>query len=237
MPEHVATLAPAPRPYEGVQRDAREIRMNDVLDRHLRDHEQQRVAAQPAPVSLDALRRATSRRARRPAIAAAAVVLAAAATAAIPIARSLAGYGSTQHSAGAAAPTRSARSTAAPGESAIPSELVLRTLAARAKAVARDDGDPNATGEAVRTTYADAERVILAGSTTSVHPGSTKVWVVQLHGTFTCSTCSFPARGLAPRGSAIALIIDAGTLDGWDLTVTRQPHDLARLGAVVPLAM
>jgi hypothetical protein len=58
---------------------------------------------------------------------------------------------------------------------------------------------------------------------------------IQLHGTFICKTRSVPARGLAPQGTAIALIINASTFEGYDFTITRQPHDLSKLGAVVQL--
>jgi hypothetical protein len=73
------------------------------------------------------------------------------------------------------------------------------------------------------------------GATSPNPSGSTDVWVIQLHGTFICMTRSVPARGLAPQGTAVALIINASTFEGYDFTITRQPHDLSKLGAVVQL--
>ncbi|HZC71697.1 MAG TPA: hypothetical protein VE442_13465 [Jatrophihabitans sp.] len=118
-----------------------------------------------------------------------------------------------------------------------PPDSVLHALTTRARSAATANQDPSATGEAVRTTYGDAERVVLGGDTSSNPPADTDVWVIQLHGSFTCADCSGPPGVRAPTGNAIVLIIDAGTFEGYDFSITKQPQDLASLGTVVQLPM
>ena len=113
---------------------------------------------------------------------------------------------------------------------------VLHELVARARSTATANQDPNATGEAVRTTYRDAQRVVLDGDTSTSPPPATPVWVIQLRGSFTCLECRHPP-GPAPTGTAVVLIVNADTFEGYDYAVTKQPHDLASLGTVIELPL
>jgi hypothetical protein len=212
--------------------------MNDALDEMLHEHGRHWVAAQPAPPPLDdAMRRATVRRDLRIRTAVAASVVAVAAIAAIPAIRSLTGD-KTDHAGGSPAVTLPVSSSAAASTSMapLPVDPVLRKLTERARSAAIANQDPTATGEAVRTTYNKAERVVLDGDTSSNPPGDTEVWVIQLHGRFTCAGCSVPASTVAaPSGSAIALVINARTFEGYDFTITKEPHNLTELGGAIPL--
>jgi hypothetical protein len=212
--------------------------MSDPIDELLHAHGNRWAAAQPAPPPLDAgVRRATAQPDHRRRVAVAAAIATIAAIAAVPTIRSL--TGDTNHPPAGSLPPANASSSPAPSTPSATTLAapVLRELIRRARSTATAEQDPNATGEAVRTTYRDAERVVLDGSTSSNPPGATRVWVIQLHGSFTCLDCTGPAGGPSPTGTAIALIINARTYTGYDFAITKAPHDLGKLGEVIQLPM
>ncbi|MDQ1724230.1 MAG: hypothetical protein QOG52_1258, partial [Frankiaceae bacterium] len=202
----------------------------NALDEILREHGRQWTAAQPASPPLeDAIRRATVRRELRTRTAIAVSVVAVAAIAVVPAVRSLTGNMPNQVGTSPVATQPPVSSSAAPSTSTapLPVDPVLRKLTERARSAAIANQDPNATGEAVRTTYSKAELVVLDGDTSSNPPGETEVWVIQLHGHFTCTDCSVPASTVAaPTGTASALVLNARTFDGYDFTITKEPHNL-----------
>jgi hypothetical protein len=216
--------------------------MNDPMDDLLRAQGRRWAAEQSAaPPSLEeAVRTTTAPRDHRARTAVALTVVAVAAVssvAAIPLVRSL-GSDSSDHGGVATAPTSTASSLRSPSVTEpLPRVRVLRQLTKRARSAATANQDRHATAEAVRTTYADAERFVLDGDTSSNPPGDTQVWVIQLHGAFTCVSCSTPARGHTPTGTAVALVINARTYVGYDFTITKTPHDLTKLGAPIQLPM
>lgn len=212
--------------------------MSDALDELLHAYGKRWAEAQPAPPPLDAAaRKATAPPDHRRQVAVVAAIATIAAIAVVPAIRSL--TGDTSHLPAGSLPPASASSTPAPSTppATTLAAPVLRELVRRARSTATAEQDPSATGEAVRTTYRDAERVVLDGSTSSNPPGATRVWVIQLHGSFTCLDCSGPAGGPTPTGTAIALIINARTYTGYDFAITKAPHDLGKLGEVIQLPM
>lgn len=209
--------------------------MNDGLDQLLHEHGHRWAASQPTPSLEDALDHATTRKHIRTGIAISATVVAVAAIAAIPLVQAL--TGGTPHRVGTSGmPAASVSASIAPSQLAPPAASVLPELAVLARSAATANADPKATGEAVRTTYRQAERVVLTGDTGTSPPGDTQVWVIQIHGAFTCVTCSRPPGATTPTGAAIALIINASTYQAYDVTITDKPHDLSSLGKVYRLA-
>jgi hypothetical protein len=211
--------------------------MNDDLDRLLRSDSERWAQSQGEPPSLaDAVHRATRRRDHRGVLAIAAIVAVVAAITAIPLVRSY--TGDDTHAA-----ANSSRPTPHPLTStqvilgcclhAPPS--VNRELIQRVRSMAVANQDPQATATAVLTTYRIAERAVLGGDHSSSPAGSTRVWVIQMHGRFTCGSCSYPAGGSAPRGRIIDLVVDAETYEEYDFTITNQASDLNRLGTVVKI--
>lgn len=211
--------------------------MNDVVDDLLHTHGKRWVAAQSEPPSLEiALRKATATRDHRARTAVAMIVVAVVAVASIPLVRSLV-VNPTHRLGTSQAPSSAVSSVAPPPASgALPTPRVLRVLTERAHAAAIANQDPQATAEAVRTTYIDAERIVLDGDTSSNPPGDTQVWVIQLHGDFTCAPCKGPV-GADPTGAAVALVINARTYAGYGFAMTKRPHDLTSIGTPIQLPM
>jgi hypothetical protein len=214
--------------------------MNDLMDDLLHAQGRRWAAEQSSPLSLEeAVRTATAprdHRARSAVVLTVVAVAAVSSVAAVPLIHSL-GVDSADHGGAATTPTSSVSLTTPPVTEPIPSVPVLRQLTKRARSVATSNQDRNATAEAVRTTYADAERFVLDGDTSSNPPGDTQVWVIQLHGDFTCTSCSTPTRGHTPTGTAVALIVNARTYAGYDFTISKKPHDLTRIGTPIKLPM
>jgi hypothetical protein len=214
--------------------------MTDLMDDLLRAQGKRWASEQSAAPPLeDAIRAATVPREYRTRTAVALTVVAVVAVfsaAAIPIVRSL-GSDPVVHGVATNPTSTGSSPTPSPPTEPPPSVRVLRTLTKFARSAATANHDRHATAEAVRTTYADAERFVLDGDTSSNPPGDTRVWVIQLHGAFRCTSCSTPARGHTPTGKAVALVIDARSYTGYDFALTRAPHDLTRLGAPIRLPM
>jgi hypothetical protein len=219
--------------------------MNDALDELLREHGRQWSADQPAPPLLDdALREATAPRGSRIKLAVAASVFAVAATAGIAATWTLSG-GGTAPAANSVAPTPPNSPPDAtfggttPGTSPTSSpdtagEPILQVLTQRARSTAIANEDPNATGEFVQTTYGRAELALDLG-TSSSPPSDTDVFVIQLHGTFTCAVCHHPPGASTPSGSAITLVLNAQSFVGYAFGIDQQPHDLSQLGDLIQL--
>jgi hypothetical protein len=229
--------------------------MSDGVDELLREHGRQWATEQPPPPPLDdALGNLSPGRSPRTTISMVAAAAAVLAVAAIPIARSITSADGPADSPGSALSPTPTVSTAVPTKSpptrpstspaAVPTKSpgpgfdpVMAKLVQRARSTAAANGDPTVTGQAVRTTYGAAERVVLGGDTSSSPPPGTAVWVVQLRGAFTCYQCLGPAGATAPKGTAIGLIVNAKTLVGYDFTLSPKSHDLAELGQVVTLPL
>jgi hypothetical protein len=213
--------------------------MSDGVDELLREHGRQWATEQPPPPPLDdALGNLSPGRSPRTTISMVAAAAAVLAVAAIPIARSITSADGPADSPGSALSPTPTVSTAVPTKSPGPGfDPVMAKLVQRARSTAAANGDPTVTGQAVRTTYGAAERVVLGGDTSSSPPPGTAVWVVQLRGAFTCYQCSGPAGATAPKGTAIGLIVNAKTLVGYDFTLSPKSHDLAELGQVVTLPL
>jgi hypothetical protein len=212
--------------------------MTDRLDETLRENGRRWAAAQTVPQLDVAMRIATRRNHRTSSLAIAASVVAIALIATVPTLRYLSANNSTPHvSSSMSTQGGSISPTASQPHQTFPARQVLRELIRRARSAATASGDPRATGDAVRTTYRDAEQVILQGSTSSNPTGKTQVWIIQLHGSFSCTDCTGLARGHTLTGTSIAVIIDARTYEGYDFVITKVPHDLASLGRIVHLPL
>jgi hypothetical protein len=210
--------------------------MSDALDEMLHDHGRQWRAAQPDPLALDVALQSAKRVRRSPRTTLAIFVSVVAVSAIAAVSAAFAIHGSSsdhQPQTGTnKAMSSSPLPTSAPTTAADP---VLQTLASRAHDAAVANGDPQATAEAVKTTYADAERVVLDGDSSSNPSGSTPVWVIQLRGMFTCGDCGGLASAATAKGRAVALVIDARTFDGYDSVFSAAAHDLSALGRVIAL--
>jgi hypothetical protein len=219
--------------------------MNDALDDLLREHGRQWIADQPVPPPLDdAVREATALRGSGIKLAVAASVLAVAAIAGIAATWTLSG-GSATPAGNSSAPTlpNSPAATTFDGTTPVTSptsppntagEPVLQGLTQRARSTAIANNDPNATGEFVQTTYGQAEIALDIG-TSSSPPSDTDVFVIQLHGTFTCAVCHHPPGAPTPTGGAITLVLNAQSFVGYAFGIDQQPHDLNQLGNVIQL--
>jgi hypothetical protein len=216
--------------------------MNELLDDELREHGRTWQAAQPPPQSFDeAMVRATAQRDHRVLLAVAAAVVVVLVAVGVPFVRSLGGNGNSapapaMRSATVASP---APTSASPVHSVVQDSVgrTISELRERARVAAIGNQDPAATAEAVRTTYRQAERVAFGGDTSSSPSGDTSVWVIQLHGRFVCDECKGPVGSNSPKGTAIVLVLNARTFDGYDFGLSQKPVDLAKLGKVVQLPM
>ena len=114
--------------------------------------------------------------------------------------------------------------------------LVPAQLADFARQLAIANDEPHPSAFAVRTTFREAEAATDSGS--SPEPdGGTPVWLVQVLGNFVCNTCSGPAGHAPITGTAMILIVNAGTLDTYSFQMRPTPIDLAPLGAVVTVEL
>ena len=104
----------------------------------------------------------------------------------------------------------------------------LRQLA---RVTARQNSDPKAGAQAVRTDLRSAERVV--DDSKSGEPDHA-VWLIQLTGRFTCGVCK--GVGPPPKGRYITLIVDAAApYRTAAFGIGNAPVDLASLGKVITL--
>ena len=105
----------------------------------------------------------------------------------------------------------------------------LRTIA---QDNARENGDFAATADAVATTYDRADAL----TTGRTRPGDDvkAVWLIQIHGHFTCAACMGPAAG-GITGSVITLIVDRTTFATRSFGLSDRTVSLASLGSVTRL--
>jgi hypothetical protein len=198
--------------------------MNDTLDELLREHSRKWAQAQSAPPALDdAIANATAPPSRRPWLAVAAAVVAVAGVAAIPIARSVGHAGSSHRPAAAATSKPTAATETAATTTATPSaDPALRRLNDEAVALAKGGGLANATGSAVRTTFAAAARVHPDWIRTPAPAGSTPVWVIEVR---------------AGNDSALGETLAADNYQTYAVVLARAPYDISGLGDVIELPM
>jgi hypothetical protein len=200
--------------------------MNDTLDDLLREHGRQWAQAQSAPPALDdAIANATAPPSRRPWLAVAAAVVAVAGVAAIPIARSVGHAGSSHHQVAAATskPTAATETAATTATTATPSpDPALGRLNDEAVALAKDSGLSNATGQAVRTTFADAVPVHPDWVRDPAPAGTTPVWVIEVR---------------AGNDSAVGETLATDNYQTYAVVLARAPYDISSLGDVIELPM
>ncbi len=100
----------------------------------------------------------------------------------------------------------------------------VRTVALR---TAAHYGHPS-TIQAVRTT--DFQAGLAMGEATPPPASEANVWIIQMTGNFACTTCRGP--GPEPKGRYV-IAVTGGGMSGD--TITNEPVDLGRLGAVITL--
>ena len=94
-----------------------------------------------------------------------------------------------------------------------------------------NDADPLERVEAVRSTRAEAVRVLMGGTTVN---DDRPVWVIRAHGDFVNHRAARP--GQAPRRADTLLVMcDADTLDVVDWRTGPPRADLTALGPTYPL--
>ncbi|MEA5053617.1 MAG: hypothetical protein VB093_09270 [Propionicimonas sp.] len=90
------------------------------------------------------------------------------------------------------------------------------------------------TGEAVLTTWQKAQEFL--GFTVDQAPGQPagdgEVWVVQLHGAFSCDDCQTGQTGPEQSVSTLILVLDAATFELHDAEPGNTPRRLDQLGIV-----
>lgn len=206
--------------------------MHDELDDELHTHARRWASRQVAPPPLtDAVRRAAVHGHRGHVVSVATMAVAATAVVAVagvPLARTL-GTGS----AGAVSDPGGPRSVLV----SRPAQAELSELSRLAGSAADANHDPHATAEAVSSTYDEAASLVLGGDQSPTLASRTRVWVVQLDGTFTCTQCSVPPGASPPTGRHLVLIVDAGSYQLYDETVSDQVHDLSSIGTAVQLPL
>jgi hypothetical protein len=118
----------------------------------------------------------------------------------------------------------------------MPDDLRAKLTAIAAR-VAASDGDPQASAEAVQTTYAQAQGddALELGFSSEAPPGDSTVWVIELHGTFACEMCSRPPGAEVQRGDTIVLVVYPPKIEPRDFGIGNHFGDLTGLGEVVQL--
>ncbi len=86
------------------------------------------------------------------------------------------------------------------------------------------------TGEAVLTTWQQAQEFLPAEGRKA--PGRTQVWVVQLHGSFSCDDCQPTQKGEEPSVSVLTLVLDAQSFDRYYAEPGDVTRPLKNLGVV-----
>ena len=147
-------------------------------------------------------------------------------------------------------PAHEAEGTRSAGLSCTPPASAPRTAATRisvaalarlttiARAIANANGDLHATDAiAVATTHASALRVATPGDATPSVPAGMPVYLVTMRGRFTALGSSPPAGAPLPRGTFLAVVVDAATFEvtDWGLGARASKVQLASLGRVYPL--
>jgi hypothetical protein len=197
--------------------------MNDTLDELLREHGRQWAQAQSAPPALEeVIANAVAPRARPPWLAVAAAVVAVAGVAAIPIARSVGHTGSPRQPAAAATSKPTAATESAAATSTPSPDRALRRLNDEAVSLAKGSGMADATGAAVRTTFADAAGVHPDWVRTPAPAGSTPVWVIEVR---------------AGNDRAVGETLAADDYQTYAVVLARAPYDISTLGDVIELPM
>jgi hypothetical protein len=116
-----------------------------------------------------------------------------------------------------------------PGSTGEGQDPVRARLLAAADTAATSNGGKAKLVEAVETTRGTAAD--LTGHSNADQ--AEKVWVVQVSGDdYSCSQCSHPARGSAPGGKYITLVLRASDYVGTDSGIGPGATDLAQLGHV-----
>jgi hypothetical protein len=110
------------------------------------------------------------------------------------------------------------------------------TSIARSAAISYGDIHLSAvSGAAVKTTYGAAQSV-LGGDRSYDVPAQTGVWIVEVHGSFTCADCAGLGTAPPPSGTVVDVIVNADTFYGYDSSLTSMKHDLSQFGQVIQLA-
>ena len=118
--------------------------------------------------------------------------------------------------------------------SAIPLAALAR-LTKVARQMARANGDVHASDVlAVATTHAAALRVAAPGDSTPSVPAGTPVYLITMRGQFTAYDSSPPLGASVPRGTFLAVVVDAATFRVTDWGLTNRPSrvKLSTLGRV-----
>jgi hypothetical protein len=204
------------------------------IDDSLRDYATRWIEDEPAPPDLDTVftRSRSPYRAHWPYAVIAACVLAAVVAVSLslrptqrPATQPRTGKGVQTVSGGP--PSESVGPTVAPP---VARELDV-VLKHRALQVARSNGDPQATAQAVFTDYESAEAATHSG--TSNVPNHPAV-LIQLHGHFVCGACRGPRTALPITGRYITVILFATSpYYGTDFGMSNHRADLAALGPVI----
>ncbi|TNC27816.1 hypothetical protein [Amycolatopsis alkalitolerans] len=94
-----------------------------------------------------------------------------------------------------------------------------------------NNADPLERVEAVRSTRAEAVRVLMGGTKVN---DDRQVWVIRAHGDFVNHRAALPGQPLR-RADTLLMICDAGTLTVVDWGTGPQGADLHVLGPTYPL--
>ena len=123
--------------------------------------------------------------------------------------------------------------------SKIPAAALAR-LTKVAREVARANGDVHASHVlAVATTHAAALRVATPGDSTPSVPAGMPVYLITMRGRFTAYDSSPPSGGSLPKGTFLAVVVDAATfrVTDWGLGTRPSPVKLSLLGRVHTLRL
>jgi hypothetical protein len=143
-------------------------------------------------------------------------------------------------------PAHEANATRAAGKQCVPPAsprrsgskipaVALARLTKVAREVARANGDVHASHVlAVATTHAAALRVATPGDSTPSVPAGMPVYLITMRGRFTAYDSSPPPGGSLPKGTFLAVVVDATTfrVTDWGLSTRPSPVRLSSLGRV-----
>jgi hypothetical protein len=112
----------------------------------------------------------------------------------------------------------------------------INRLTAIAKSQAQNLGDPSVhTAQAVLTTTRLMNKTLGFGHQPQEDQHS-KVYVIQLRGTFTCDSCSHPPGASAPTGTAAQVVLSYHSFSTTDFGLTLHPVTMQRMGTIVSLS-
>ena len=91
-------------------------------------------------------------------------------------------------------------------------------------------------GSAVQTTLGEARRALASGEL-GAGAADTKVWLIQVTGSFDCSTCPRPAGDKGPTGTVFSVVLDRALEREYGVALANAGAELAALGEVTGLRL